>query len=182
LAKVCNDNQTNWDEKFDTVLMGYVYMRLPINAEVLPSSNTPDDDDKDVLHMDAAIQALIESRESVFKKAESNISAAQERQKQTYDREHQPEEIAEGTQVLLENTAQKQRKGGKLKPAWLGPYVIHWCIRKGLYELSRDGKVIRKKANISRLKAYMKRAAEDDMHSIGPSTKKSKVHNLGIMK
>ena len=57
----------------------------------------------------------------MFKKAESNISAAQERQKQTYDRKHQPEEIAEGTQVLLENTAQKQRKGGKLEPAWLGP-------------------------------------------------------------
>lgn len=98
LAKLCNDNQTNWDEKLDTVLMGYrascqastkhspyyilfqQHMRLPTNAEVLPSSNTPDDDDKDALHMDAAIQALIESWESVFKKAESNISAAQERQ------------------------------------------------------------------------------------------------------
>ena len=151
----------------DTVLMGYQascqastkhspyymlfqqHMRLPIDAEVLPSSNTPDDDHKDALDMDAAIQALIESRESVFKKAESNISAAQEKQKQTYDRKHQPEEIAEGTQVLLENTAQKQRKGGKLKPAWLGPYVIHRCIGKGLYEFSRDAKVIRKKANIS---------------------------------
>ena len=107
----------------------------------------------------------------MFKKAESNISAAQERQKQTYDRKHQPEEIAEGTQVLLENTAQKQRKGGKLEPAWLGPYVIHRCIGKGLYELSRDGKVIKKKANISRLKVYTKRAAENDLHSTGPSTK-----------
>jgi len=56
LAKVCNDNQTNWDEKLDTVLMGYrascqastkhspyymlfqQHMRLPIDAEV-PSNN-----------------------------------------------------------------------------------------------------------------------------------------------
>ena len=81
----------------------------------------------------------------MFKKADSNITSAQKRQKETYDRKHQPEEIAEGTQVLLENTAQKRRKGGKLEPAWLGPYVIHRCIGKGLYELSRDGKVIKKK-------------------------------------
>ena len=61
-------------------------------------------------------------------------------------------------------------------------YVIHQCIGKWLYELSRDGKVIRKKANISQLKVYTKRAAEDDMHGTGPSTKKSKVHKIGIMK
>ena len=41
---------------------------------------------------------------------------------EAHDRKHQPGEIAVGTQVLLENTAQKQRKGGKLEPAWLGPY------------------------------------------------------------
>ena len=51
-----------------------------------------------------------------------------------------------------------------------------------MHELSGDGKVIRKKANISRLKVYTKRAAEDDVHSTNPSTKKNKVHNIGIMK
>ena len=68
--------------------------------------------------------------------------------------------------MLLENTAQKQRKGGKLDPAWLGPYIIHRCIGKRLYELSSDGKVVKKKANVARLKIYTKRAAEDDMQTI----------------
>ena len=27
--------------------------------------------------------------------------------------------------MLLENTAQKQRKGGKMEPLWLGPYIIN---------------------------------------------------------
>ena len=65
------------------------------------------------------------------------------RKQHNYDRKHQPAEIALGTQVLLENTAQKQRKGGKLEPMWMGPYTINRRIGKGLYELSRDGKVIK---------------------------------------
>ena len=49
-------------------------------------------------------------------------------------------------------------------------------IGKGLYELSRDGKVVKKKANVARLKIYTKRAGEDE--SSGPSDKKSKVHRI----
>ena len=49
-------------------------------------------------------------------------------------------------------------------------------IGKGLYELSRDGKVVKKKANVARLKIYTKRAGEDE--SSGPSAKKSKVHRI----
>ena len=150
-------------------------MRLPIDAEILPPSNAPDENATDV---DTAVRALMKSKEKVFKKAESNILSAQKKQKETYDRKHQPAEIAVGTEVLLENTAQKQRKGGKLEPAWLGPYVVHRCIGKGLYELSRDGKVVKKKANVARLKIYVKRASEDDMQASGPATKKSKVHYI----
>ena len=76
-------------------------MRLPTDAEVLPPSNTLDEDDKDALDMDTAVQALIESWEGVLKKAESNTSTAQKRQKQSYDRKHQPEEIAEGTHSYM---------------------------------------------------------------------------------
>ena len=86
LAKVCNEDQTNWDEKLDTVLMGYrasrqastkhspyymlfqQHMRFPIDAEVLSPSNIPDENAPDV---DTAVQALIKSREKVFKKADS---------------------------------------------------------------------------------------------------------------
>ena len=66
-----------------------------------------------------------------------------------------------GTVVLLENTMQKQRKGGKLEPLWLGPYTIHRDLGKGLYELSNQaGMVLKKKVNIARLKEYVKRAQD----------------------
>ena len=70
----------------------------------------------------------------------------------------QPQVIPEGTEVLLENTAQKQRKGGKLEPLWQGPYTISQDLGKGLYELlTVDGRVLKNKANINRLKMYTRR-------------------------
>ena len=65
------------------------------------------------------------------------------------------------TVVLLENTMQKQHKGGKLEPLWLGPYTIHRDLGKGLYELSNQaGMVLKRKANIARLKEYVKWAQD----------------------
>ena len=48
--------------------------------------------------------------------------------------------------MLMENMAQKQRKGGKLADKFLGPYKIRRRVGKGLYELkNKSGKVSRKK-------------------------------------
>ena len=129
---------------------------IPVyESEVLPSSCDQESDDED---LDQKIQILLASREKAFKKVEANINAAQKRQKETYDRKHQPQVIPEGTEVLLENTYQKQRKGGKMDPLWLGPYTIHKNLGKGLYELkNKEGKLVKKKANINRLKVYTRR-------------------------
>ena len=88
------------------------HRRLPVDAEVLPSAT-----DEEELDLDNAIQTLVESRDRMFKQAESSIASAQNKQKETYDKKHQLGDIAFGTEVLLENTAQKQRKGVKLEPA-----------------------------------------------------------------
>ena len=63
-----------------------------------------------------------------------------------------PPEIGIGTQVLLENTKQKQRNGDKLEPAWLGPYTTWKCIEKGLDDLVRNSNAVKTKVNIYRLK------------------------------
>lgn len=120
------------------------------------SDETTTSSDTDVL-----IEALLAARKEAFSKAEENITAAQKKQKEEYDRKHQPKVLKVGTVVLLENTAQKQRKGGKLEPLWLGPYTIHRDLGKGLYELSNQaGMVLKKKANIARLKEYVTRAQD----------------------
>ena len=76
-----------------------------------------------------------------------------------YDRKHHPEEFTIGIEVLVENTADKQRNGGKLNPAWLGPYIISIPMGKRVYELSnKRGEVIWKKVNVYRLKLYIQRS------------------------
>ncbi len=70
------------------------------------------------------IEKLLTVREHAFKRAEENILNAQKKQKESYDRKHQPKVLPLGSRVLLENTHQKQRKGGKLEPLWMGPYTI----------------------------------------------------------
>lgn len=175
LAKVVNDSRTDWDEKLETILMGYRAskqastkhspyfmcfqrdMRLPIDNEILPASedNEESEDVSDQDDIDQRIQMLLASREVSFKEANNNITCAQKKQKELYDRKHLPDVLPEGTEVLLENTKDKQRKGGKMKPLWLGPYSVNRHIGKGLYELKNDkGSVLKMKANIKRLKIY----------------------------
>ena len=107
LAKVIDDDQCNWDEKIDTVLMGYraskqasikqspyfmlyqQHMRLPIDAESY--SNEPFDDgffpshdrinEEEETELNSSISNLLRSREEAFKKAQKNILSAQKCQK-----------------------------------------------------------------------------------------------------
>ena len=123
LSKVVDESQTDWDEKIDTVLMGYrasrqastklspyfmlfqAPIRLPIDNEVLPIN---DDESVSDDGMVAVINSLLHSREEAFQNASDNIKKAQKFQKETYDRKRQPAVFVVGSKVLLENTAQKQ--------------------------------------------------------------------------
>ena len=136
-------------------------MRLPIDAELQGStSNAEVAHDGDI---EQTVAALLKSREIAFEKAKENISKAQQAQKETYDRKHVQSELPLGTKVWLENTAQKQRKGGKMDPIWLGPYSINRSLGKGLYELkNQKGEILKKKANITRLKQFISRSPEQE--------------------
>lgn len=175
MAKITCEGHNDWDIKLDTVLMGYrasrqastkfspyfmlfqKEMRLPIHNEICPKFQTELDTTE--YNIDCGFtDQLLSARENAFKKAEMNILAAQKKQKETYDRKHEAKILPVGTLVLLENTLQKQRKGGKLEPVWMGPYIISRDLGKGLYELTtKAGKVLKKNANISRLKKYKER-------------------------
>ena len=153
-------------------------MRLPIDSEILQSPTSDDEQDSNI---DEMVTKLLTSREQAFEKAKQNIDKAQKNQKETYDRKHLPEELPVGTEVLLENTAQQQRKGGKMDPVWLGPYTISKSMGKGVYELKNsDGEVLKKKANINWLKKFNRRQPQrakrvnPDSQGSSPPAKKRK--------
>ena len=134
-------------------------MRLPIDTEVIPQENEEVD-------VEELMEKLLEARQQAFAEVDANIKSAQTKQKETYDRKHQPSIFTTGTEVLLENTKQKQRKGGKLESLWLGPYTVHQHIGKGVYKLkTMDGEILKKKANINRLKVYTRREESADKQS-----------------
>ena len=69
--------------------------------------------------------------------------------------------------MLMENTAQKQRKGGKLADKFLGPYTINRHIGKGLYELrNKSGKILQKKVNVNRLKRFNSNKVLSQYHTM----------------
>ena len=148
-------------------------MRLPIDAEILPQSSTHDGEDNSLKE---TVGALLESRNQAFQKAQANITKAQKQQKETYDRKHLQGELEVGTKVLLENTAQQQRKGGKMEPLRLGPYIINRCLGKGIYELKNmKGELLKKKANISRLTVFKNRT---DFPTFDPPSNASKAPDI----
>ena len=123
-------------------------MRLPIDNELLPSDEEEIDSEENLTEV---IERLFHSRREAFQAASCSIANAQTRAV-----------FPVGSEVLLENTAQKQRKGGIMDPLWLGPYVISRDLGKRLYELSNlNKKVIKSKANVNQSKKYVKQLPED---------------------
>ena len=61
-----------------------------------------------------------------------------------------------GAKVLKKDFLRKKRKGGKLDPQRLGPYVIATDLDKGFYALSdmNTREIVTKRINAAHLKPY----------------------------
>ena len=175
LVSKINESQNDWDDKLDAILFSYRVSRqastkyspyflmfgrhphLPIDVEYEAANSLEDPDLVEPTEEDIeyALENLLSARMETKELASKNIKCAQQKQKEYYDWKHSSETFEEGTEVLMENTAQKQRKGGKLADKFLGPYTINRHIGKGLYELrNKSGKVLQKKVNVNRLKRF----------------------------
>jgi hypothetical protein len=56
----------------------------------------------------------------------------------------------------MKNSKRDSKKGEKMKNRWLGPYIIHEHVKKGVYKLMNSTGVILKSAvNQCRLKPYI---------------------------
>ena len=84
--------------------------RLPIDAEFdLNEESYSEPSERDI---EQAMENLVKIHKDITAKATVNISEAQKVQKDYYDRKHAPILMNKGAQVLIENTAQRERKGG----------------------------------------------------------------------
>ena len=151
LVKYINDEQDNWDDFIDPVLLEtrvhksikktpyflafgkeptlLIEEQFPVNG----SSKGASDED-----LDAALRSSAEETLKLFNchtEAKYNIEEAQSTHKKYYDAKHLPSCYKVGDKVLLNNAWRKQRLGDKLTPRWTGSYVIGEIRAKGTFRL-----------------------------------------------
>ena len=132
---------------------------LPIQLE------TNGDDPNEVLHEfrnapaldenSALLEKLIEGQSTLIEEAKANIKAAQEKQREHYNRKHaNPEAFLVGSKVLIKDFTRRKRQGGKMDFRWLGPYTIEKNLGKGAYLLQHDAGKSSKRVNGAHMKPY----------------------------
>ncbi|CAB4009128.1 retrotransposable element [Paramuricea clavata] len=168
LRKAVNEKQDNWDEAIDDILFAYrtsvqattkhtpFYLmfgreaRLPIQMEIVPEGKERT--------LEERLEELADLRKSYGKVAD-NIKESQDKQKKLYDAKHgaSKQEFKQGSLVLLRNSRNDSRKGGKLDAKWLGPYEVVDCLGKNVFKIKNCSTGIenKKKVNAAVLKPYV---------------------------
>ncbi|KAL5503329.1 hypothetical protein EMCRGX_G010258 [Ephydatia muelleri] len=110
--------------------------RLPVEANLRPISSNYDSRLAHAPNTSNQMAQVAKERQEILKDVKRNILAAQAKQKQHYDAKHTRAKLFDvGVQVLKKDFLRKKRKGGKLDPRWLGPYIITQKLSKGFYSL-----------------------------------------------
>ncbi|EXX63433.1 putative integrase core domain protein [Rhizophagus irregularis DAOM 181602=DAOM 197198] len=174
IAKLVQDNNKEWDQLIDAVLLAYrtkkhnttgktpfylTYGReatLPIDLKI-PSQIPQNEKDP----MQRRIYQLIVELEEERNDVSLRIEKEQAKQKQVYDQQGISEKLKIGDQVLVERTWLKNNFSAKLENKWIGPYFIHEVLNDNVYKLRNlDGKLVKHVIHGNRLKKYHERKLE----------------------
>ncbi|KAL5515618.1 hypothetical protein EMCRGX_G000810 [Ephydatia muelleri] len=154
LSKAVMGHKEMWDEFIDSAVFAYntsthestTYSpfevmfgrkaRLPVEADLRPIPSNYDSRLAHAPNTSNQMAQVAKERQEILKDVKRNILAAQAKQKQHYDAKHTRAKLFDvGVQVLKKDFLRKKRKGGKLDPRWLGPYIITQKLSKGFYSL-----------------------------------------------
>ena len=152
LVKFIVSKKESWQDFLDTCVYAYntschdstrfTPFELMFGRQVLLPIDVRSDAvevDEDILTAcnEEAVQRMTEAKQATLEKAKSNIVAAQEKQKQSYDRKHctNSDVYSVGSAVLKKDLTRTKRKGGKLDSNWIGPFTITNHLGTGLYKL-----------------------------------------------
>jgi len=143
--------------------------KLPVECEMENASQDATAEDRETTatlitddstedEIQARLTAINHVRSAISKDACNNIIKAQDTQKRDYTKRHGTKRaFVEGDEVLLWNLRRVDRKGGRMKDSWLGPYKIGHVADKNTYELlNKEGIPLRQKAHGVNLKLFVK--------------------------
>ena len=103
------------------------------------------------------LDVMTDIREKIHNVAAKNISKAQVCQAKNYNLQHKGETLKVRDKIMKKNKKAKQRKGDKLGPRWLGPYMITDVYENGNYMVANPkmGKVLAPRCLQSEYKLYI---------------------------
>ena len=103
------------------------------------------------------LEVTTDIREKIHNVAAKNISKAQAHQAKNYNLQHKGESLKVGDKIMKKNKKAEQRKGDKLGPRWLGPYMITAVHENGNYMVAdpKTGKVLATRCLQSECKLYI---------------------------
>ena len=82
------------------------------------------------------LDVMMDIREKIHNVAAKNISKAQACQAKNYNLHHKGATLKVGDKIMKKNKKAEQRKGHKLGPRWLGPYLITDVHKNGNYTVA----------------------------------------------
>ena len=96
-------------------------------------------------------------REQIHNVVAKNIFKAQACQAKNYNLRHKGETLKVWDKIMKKNKKAEQRKGDKLGPSWLGPYLITAVHDNGNYTVANPkmGKVLATRCLQSEYKLYI---------------------------
>ena len=103
------------------------------------------------------LDVMTDIREKIHNVAAKNISKAQACQAKNYNPWHKGETLKVGDKIMKKNKKAEWRKGDKLGPRWLGPYLITDVHENGNYMVAnpKTGKVLATRCPQSECKLYI---------------------------
>lgn len=174
LCKLVNEQGNNWDQFIPGVLFAYhtsvhastkctpfevMYGRkakLPLDLKSSEESAVGPKLLSDEASS-AVLQTMTTIRDKLYSTVSSNISSAQQRQKQNFDRRHNSSrDLTIGATVYIKNQRRIHRMGSKMEPRWIGPYTVVESLTKGRVKLrnNQTQKILKNTYNASNLKMF----------------------------
>ena len=172
LRKLVNQNGDDWDLLIDGALFSYhtsvhasikttpfevMYgrkARLPTIASENPEEKYESEKGESD---DIRMEDILEIRKDLNAKVGANLDKAKTHQKKHYDNRNKSNKTYDvGTIVYIKNPKQINRKGNRMEPRWIGPYVIHEHLGMGKLKLKNlnSGALLKNVYHGSNCKVY----------------------------
>jgi hypothetical protein len=131
---------------------------LPIDVKYSTDSTVVSDQEFDEVYVRHVVDVMTKIRHAVSVSVAASIDHAQVKQCEAYNKRHEVTYTFKlGDKVLLRNLKRADRKGGKCKSPWLGPYTIKSVYNNNTCQLNGPNGELKCKQHMCNLKLYNER-------------------------